>query len=189
MGIGLCEAHAVESMVRRTLPPGSQFAHPAMTLFLQKFVGYMMAFGISYDQGRNSVWSTLRKHEATLTTTGKAAYSKLLLQAYETTAAPAPQPTSTAAVASAAQGEHAAASAGNNTDGCVDAGSTGGSGSVDPRTPASDVGGTISMATEEEFEGVALGLVGPVGSDASAAEVPAEGVLSGNKHSIEDVFG
>merc|ERR1712012_494473 len=80
--LGLCEAHAAEALQRRSLQPGSHFIQPAMTSFLQRFLGYMMAFGISFDQARNSVWTTLRKHNALLGPTGRP-YANLLLQAYE----------------------------------------------------------------------------------------------------------
>lgn len=85
--IGLCEAHAVEATVRRTLAAGSQFTQPALTPFLKHFLGYMMAFGISYDQARNSVLSTLRKNSQTFGHSCKA-YATLLLQSYEESAAP-----------------------------------------------------------------------------------------------------
>eukprot|EP00913_Durusdinium_trenchii_P017675 g16614.t1 len=62
---------------------GSQFSKPAMTSFLQRFVGYMMAFGISFDQGRNSVAGTLRKNAAFLGQQTVQIYSQLLLSAYE----------------------------------------------------------------------------------------------------------
>merc|ERR1712217_672348 len=142
MGIGLCEAHAVESMVRRSLPPGSQFAHPAMTLFLQKFDGYMMAFGISYDQGRNSVAATLRKHEAMLTANGKAAYTQLLLQAYETAAQSSSQ---TVPRTLDETGSSPAVASG---------------GSTNAETDPSGNGGASAVATEDDFEAVSLGLTG-----------------------------
>jgi len=219
--IGLCEAHAAESLWRRSLPAGSQFAQPAMTLFLQKFVGYMMAFGISYDQGRNSVSATLRKHEAMLTPTGKAAYTKLLLQAYEAS------PQAGANASTRALDESASSAAGGGTGGVVstdasgnvvgdNAGSTGGSGGTETGVVGGDAGGTSFSSTgsapapppaaEEDFEAVALGLVGRpedavnVEKD-GAGDAFAEGsaddpgneadealqFMSG-KHTIDDVF-
>merc|ERR1719291_1047421 len=86
--VGLCEAHSAEAVWRRSLPAGSQFTQPAMTTFLQRFVGHMLAFGISFDQGRNSVWATLRKHQALLGSSTKA-YGGLLLDAYEAAVRPA----------------------------------------------------------------------------------------------------
>lgn len=81
--LSLCEAYAAEAVWRRSLAPGSQFSKPAMTSFLQRFVGYMMAFGISFEQGRNSVASTLRKNSAFLGPQTVQVYSQLLLSAYE----------------------------------------------------------------------------------------------------------
>jgi len=81
--LSLCEAYAAEAVWRRSLAPGSQFSKPAMTSFLQRFVGYMMAFGISFEQGRNSVASTLRKNAAFFGHQTVQAYSQLLLEAYE----------------------------------------------------------------------------------------------------------
>ncbi|CAK9045937.1 Uncharacterized protein SCF082_LOCUS25927, partial [Durusdinium trenchii] len=81
--LSLCEAYAAEAVWRRSLAAGSQFSKPAMTSFLQRFVGYMMAFGISFDQGRNSVAGTLRKNAAFLGQQTVQIYSQLLLSAYE----------------------------------------------------------------------------------------------------------
>ncbi|CAE7256872.1 unnamed protein product [Symbiodinium natans] len=49
----------------------------------RRFVGYMMAFGISFEQGRNSVTSTLRKSHAFLGQQTVQLYAQLLLSAYE----------------------------------------------------------------------------------------------------------
>ncbi|CAE7249738.1 unnamed protein product [Symbiodinium pilosum] len=81
--LSLCEAYAAEAVWRRSVPAGSQFSKPAMTGFLQRFVGYMMAFGISFEQGRNSVTSTLRKSNAFLGQQTVQLYAQLLLSAYE----------------------------------------------------------------------------------------------------------
>lgn len=81
--LAICEAHCAEACWRRTLAAGSQFTQPCMTQFLQRFVGYMMAFGISFEQGRNSVIGTLKKQVQMLGPEGVNAYAQLLLSPYE----------------------------------------------------------------------------------------------------------
>lgn len=91
MTVGLLEALAAEGARRRALPAGTAFDDtPTMTVFLQRFVGHMLAFGISYDQGREFVSSTLRKHESLLEPHTKA-YASLMLRAYECTAMQSPR--------------------------------------------------------------------------------------------------
>lgn len=137
--IGLCEAHSAEAVWRRSLPPGSQFTQPAMTAFLQRFLGYMMAFGISFDQGRNSVWATLRKNTSLLGVTCKP-YSDLLLQAYEAQAVPSTGTGKSASSSALAGGASGAAIVGS-----------------DRKLEAN--GETVSSnAAEDDFEALALGL-------------------------------
>lgn len=90
MTVGLLEALASEGARRRALPAGTAFDEPTMTTFLQRFVGHMLAFGISYDQGRDFVRSTLQKHESLLEPHTKA-YASLMLRAYECTAMQSPR--------------------------------------------------------------------------------------------------
>jgi len=152
--IGLCEAHSAEAVSRRSLPPGSQFKHIAMTSFLQRLLGYMMAFGISFDQGRNSVWATIRKNAALLGSTCKP-YANALLQAYENLPQSIPGPvTGSASVGSAGSG--------GALPGQADHGVNGGP----PHRVFSDgfsesppAGLPPSMdSAEDDFEAVALGL-------------------------------
>lgn len=159
--LGLCEAHAAESVWRRKLPAGSQWSQPSMTAFLQRFVGYMMAFGISFDQGRNSVWATLRKHAPLLGGSSKA-YATLLLQKYEELTLPQTTPAGpgTPSPANASTGpaprtlEQAAAADPASTPGFTprDGGEANGPGS-DDATGASQLD-----APEDDFEAVAFGL-------------------------------
>eukprot|EP00439_Symbiodinium_sp_Y106_P023546 s6712_g2.t2 len=85
--LSLCEAYAAEAVWRRSVPAGSQFSKPALLelhlVFVMRFVGYMMAFGISFEQGRSSVTSTLRKSHAFLGQQTVQLYGQLLLSAYE----------------------------------------------------------------------------------------------------------
>lgn len=60
--VGLCEAHSAEAIWRRSFPPGSQLVSLPMTTFLQRLVGYMLAFGIRQDQAEKSVSATLKKY-------------------------------------------------------------------------------------------------------------------------------
>lgn len=167
--IGLCEAHSAEAVTRRTLPAGSQFTQPAMTSFLQHFLGYMMAFGISFDQARNSVWSTLRKNTQVLGPSCKS-YATLLIQAYETSAA--------AAVVAAGAG----------ASGAGQASTPNGGGAASWGTVPEPQGGGRNLETaggsmpptasppaameEDDFEAVAMGL--PVGEDAAAGDDSAD---------------
>ncbi|CAE7513543.1 unnamed protein product [Symbiodinium necroappetens] len=81
--LSLCEAYAAEAVWRRSVPAGSQFSKPALLELPRRFVGYMMAFGISFEQGRSSVTSTLRKSHAFLGQQTVQLYGQLLLSAYE----------------------------------------------------------------------------------------------------------
>jgi len=91
--IAVCEAHAAEAVWRRNLAPGSQFTTPSMTAFLQRFVGYMMAFGISFEQSKISVLGTLRKSVTLLGPECVTAYGNMLLARYEVGGAqPEPAP-------------------------------------------------------------------------------------------------
>jgi len=159
--LGLCEAHAAESVWRRKLPAGSQWSQPSMTAFLQRFVGYMMAFGISFDQGRNSVWATLRN--APLLGGSSKAYATLLLQKYEELTLPPTTPTGpgTPSPANASTGpaprtlEQAATADPANTPDCTprEGGEANGPG-FDDVTGASQ---HIDLP-EDDFEAVAFGL-------------------------------
>mmetsp|Transcript_34147 Transcript_34147/g.107005 ORF Transcript_34147/g.107005 Transcript_34147/m.107005 type:complete len:771 (+) Transcript_34147:3-2315(+) len=172
--LGLCEAHAAESAWRRNLPAGSQFSQPSMTAFLERFVGYMMAFGISFDQGRSSVSATLRKHANVLGSTGKA-YAALLLQRYEEASTPAAAASGAAAPAARMLEEDAAASpatpasaGGEVSSTSADAGAASafgaGAGSVEPALSDSPVaaaeadGDACDEGEMDDFEAVALGV-------------------------------
>jgi len=80
--IGLCEAHAAESIFRRNIAAGCQFVEPAMTSFLQKFTSYLKNFGISFEQTRVSILSVLQKN-AQLIGGQNRAYASLLLHPFE----------------------------------------------------------------------------------------------------------
>eukprot|EP00443_Scrippsiella_acuminata_P068978 CAMPEP_0115417242 /NCGR_PEP_ID=MMETSP0271-20121206/24024_1 /TAXON_ID=71861 /ORGANISM="Scrippsiella trochoidea, Strain CCMP3099" /LENGTH=730 /DNA_ID=CAMNT_0002841625 /DNA_START=44 /DNA_END=2233 /DNA_ORIENTATION=- len=146
--LGLCEAHAAEAVWRRSLPPGSQFTTPAMTAFLQRFLGYMMAFGISFDQARNSVWATLRKNTTLLGASCKP-YANLLLQAYEAQAA---------AGGGGGGGGGQAVGGGGSSSARGNFGSIGSTGVAGSPGAASQQGAAQSPMPEEDFEAVALGL-------------------------------
>jgi len=81
--VGLCEAHAAEAVWRRVLPAGSRWPQPSMTAFLERFMGYMMAFGIGYNEARGCVQTTLQKHASLLGSGSVHSYSSLLLRKYE----------------------------------------------------------------------------------------------------------
>jgi len=186
--LGLCEAHAAEAVWRRTLPPGSQFTTPAMTAFLQHFLGYMMAFGISFDQARNSVWATLRKNTPLLGASCKP-YANLLLQAYEAQA--------TAAGAGGSGGGPAGGTGGGRFGG-------GGGAAAGAAAAAAGAGSAPDPMPEEDFEAVALGLpaedAGGAGSQESGDEEDADGEPDGEpddegmkelaeaQPSVDDVF-
>jgi len=80
--VGLCEAHAAEAVWRRSVPAGSRFVQPAMTVFMQRFVGYMLAFGIRFEEVQKAIWTTLRKHTQLVGPNVKP-YAGLLLSAYQ----------------------------------------------------------------------------------------------------------
>lgn len=180
--LGLCEAHSAESVWRRTLPAGSQFSQPSMTAFLERFVGYMMAFGISFDQGRTSVTATLKKHNALLGSTVQA-YAKLLLQRYEEASTPAASTLGTSApMAARTLEEGAPSSAATVASSGGDVSSTGadvgsprtdgaGGSSAAPalsESPmAEDVGGEGEM---DDFEAVALGVQATFPEDGDAGQ-------------------
>mmetsp|Transcript_90622 Transcript_90622/g.233918 ORF Transcript_90622/g.233918 Transcript_90622/m.233918 type:complete len:741 (-) Transcript_90622:36-2258(-) len=170
--LGLCEAHSAEAVWRRSVTPGSQFTQPAMTAFLQHFVGYMMAFGISFDQGRNSVQATLKKHSAMLGGTVKP-YATLLLQPYESQAAPAP-----------AQGAAAAVPARQLSVEAEDGKSAAGSSAVgggDSSNMAADM--------EDDFEAMAFGLPPDSSKDAASTTDAAGADDSGEDAEPEDSPG
>jgi len=81
--VGLCEAHAAEAVWRRVLPAGSRWSQPSMTAFLERFMGYMMAFGIGFSEARGCVQTTLNKHASLLGNSSVHSYSSLLLRNYE----------------------------------------------------------------------------------------------------------
>jgi len=208
--IGICEAHAVEAVARRTLPAGSQFVQPAMTVFLQRFIGYMMAFGISLDQGRNAVSTALRKNNSLLGNTSKP-YAALLLQTYEAAAMasataalpqqPAPSPFAVGPGALVGAGtarcedDQALAGGGSATASAPGGGSPGG-GLPEASEVSSSALSAPPGAAEDDFEAVALGL--PTGDASTPApdsceeeeEAGDEALkeLAETQPSVDDVF-
>mmetsp|Transcript_66090 Transcript_66090/g.119007 ORF Transcript_66090/g.119007 Transcript_66090/m.119007 type:complete len:712 (+) Transcript_66090:82-2217(+) len=160
--LALCEAHAAEAVWRRSLPSGSQFTQPAMTAFLQRFVGYMMAFGISFDQGRNSVWTTLQKNADLLGPTVKP-YAQLLLSAYEV----GPQSAVTGALAPRPE---SARHLHQEPVRAVPNGST----LHPPARPA------MSDGLEDDFEAMALGVQAPCDHPISREDTPSSVNASGD---------
>mmetsp|Transcript_32925 Transcript_32925/g.102083 ORF Transcript_32925/g.102083 Transcript_32925/m.102083 type:complete len:489 (-) Transcript_32925:55-1521(-) len=185
--LGLCEAHSAEAVWRRTLPAGSQFSQPSMTAFLERFVGYMMAFGISFDQGRSSVSATLKKHASMLGNTAKA-YSTLLLQRYEEASTPAAAtPGATMPAARMLQESTAAApttpvgAGGDASCASPGAGEADRAGAFagfvaptqsDSPTAVEDAGGEGEM---DDFEAVALGVQASFPEDADGSQAAAPG--------------
>merc|ERR1712032_1380240 len=84
--VGLCEAHSAEAMWRRSLQPGVQFVQVAMTAFLQKFVEYMLAFGIRPEEAKECIRTTVRKHAPLLGASAET-YSRMMLQNVDAVAA------------------------------------------------------------------------------------------------------
>jgi len=164
--MGLCEAHSVEALTRRVLPAGSQFSQPPMTPFLEKFVGYMMAFGINFAQAQTSVYSTLRKLQQVLGASQKT-YAKLLLQHHappSTQTDPPPGETSAAGAAAAAPSASASGYPAEGADEPQPDGWGDSSGGRQMEAPPAEGGGFSGAGGfDDDFEAVALGLA-PEGS-------------------------
>merc|ERR1719343_1085925 len=101
----------------------------------------MMAFGISFEQARNSVWGALRKNGPMLGPTQRP-YANLLLQAYENMAGQA--------------------AGGQKPGGAAPGPATGGGGvpaDIMSFTAQAGSGATpAAAAVEDDFEAIALGL-------------------------------
>lgn len=76
--IGICEAHSCETLHRRSLVAGTAFTDVTTTLFLQKFIEHMTAFGIKPDRARDFIQGTLRKQSPLLGSTTDKYVSKML---------------------------------------------------------------------------------------------------------------
>lgn len=168
--VGLCEAHSAEAIWRRSLPPGSQFVSPSMTSFLQRFVGYMLSFGIRPEQARASVNSTLRKHHALFGGTA-ASYAALLLQGED--AAKPVSPSGTAG------GRAEAATDGGATEETKSDGNTPATSSRQGDGPCdanADINSSAAVSAPDDFEALALGLPSSsVVPDSELGSIPNDG--------------
>jgi len=61
--VGIAEAYSLQALARRSAAAGTEHREAAMTAFLQRYVGYMVALGIKAEQAQGCVQRTLRKHQ------------------------------------------------------------------------------------------------------------------------------
>jgi hypothetical protein len=87
--VGLCEAHSCESLLRRNMPPGQMFTQVTMTTFLQRFLHYMVSFGIKLEQATDCVQRTVSKNLALLGPEGGMYIDRIIQNGPTSTAPPA----------------------------------------------------------------------------------------------------
>lgn len=75
--MGLTEAYAHQAIGRRQQPTSTENTELVTTAFLQRFVGFMAAFGIRLEQAHGCVRRTLKKHAEVLGSTAEA-FAELL---------------------------------------------------------------------------------------------------------------
>lgn len=158
--VGLCEAHSVEAIWRRSRTGERQPGEIVIIPFLQHFVEYMLSFGIRCEQVRHCITGTLRKH-VQLLGRSQEAYSRLLL--HHVDAAAAKQKTDSAAAPGAGDSTAPAPRT-------LEENSAAPHGSAAEPASGEAVEGSATLPTDDDddFAAVALGVQDGFGEEASA---------------------
>jgi len=150
--VGLCEAHSVEAIWRRSRATVRQAGEVVVIPFLQHFVEYMLSFGIRCEQVKQCITATLDKNRQLLGRSQEA-YSRLLMQYAETAAAKQKKESENAATAGAGG---APAPAPRTLE--ESTGSPGGAAAGQAAESPAEIGSGPQPDDDDDFAAVALGV-------------------------------